>query len=138
MNETKVRIETKVTEPKDLPEWLKVGCLLYTSCNAEYWGPVTRIGRDGNGRAAIDFELEPEQVNAFLQVDTPSAPFGPYNLSRLELVAPGPETVYMMRDVPVAGFYDDDEGLKKWHTLILDTPGNGCFRCTKLFRVLPQ
>jgi len=106
-----------------------VGHLLYASCSAEYYGEIVAVGEDANGQPTIDIRVEHtndlidcESVEPFTE-PKPGEWANP--LTTIEL----PEGVRpILRHVqwrPSGPDYPDN--------IICNTPGNGCFRCTKLF-----
>lgn len=110
-----------------IPDWFHVGVFLHTSCNNEWWGPVTRIDHDENKRLVVDFSFDGRLVHEFVtrgETDLPNncevhIPDGPCYLS----------------DVPVLSFseltYSDHDA----HFVRLETPGDGCSRCSSHFSV---
>lgn len=113
----------------DVPGWLTVGVMLHTSCNDTTWGPVTRIGVDPNKRVVIDFEFKSSHLSEFIDchndIENP-----PPNLASIDV----PEGTCTLRDVPILKAHEDDDA---WHTIVLATPGDGCYRCSSLFQILP-
>jgi len=108
-----------------LPE---VGDYLYASCPGCDFGQIVGVGKDANDAPTIDIELyEPGDLIWFEDNDFQNP------LTRLEL----PEgTKVILRDVQwkPAGAYEGWDEAKSWVTTITCfTPGNGCYRCTKLF-----
>jgi hypothetical protein len=111
------------------PSWFHVGVFLYTSCSAEWWGPVTRIGKDSNGRDVVDFEMDADRVNDFLDTTEDSE-----NKPSLADVAFPEGTRCIFRDVPIERI-GDEQCDPESRAVVLKTPGNGCYRCTSLFFV---
>jgi hypothetical protein len=110
-----------------IPEWLRVGAYLHTSCNGVWWGPIKKIHQDANGRLVVDFEFSSDDMGEFLDtyVDM-TEPGAEPNLAMVEM----PSVRCLMRDVPLTKISDSGERL-----ITLETPGDGCFRCSKLFSV---
>lgn len=101
---------------------------LYASCAGEDYGQILRVGKDPNGVPIIDIELyNPQDLIWFKDSDFQNP------LTEIELP---PDTKVILRDLqwkPAGGYESWDEE-KSWITLIsCFTPGNGCYRCTKLF-----
>lgn len=98
---------------------ITVGQFLYASCSNEWYGPITRVGKDANSRDVIDFDLSPPGVNEFIDSAKESLAYFRIN-GTISLI-----------DVPIIKIRKCEEVI----FVELDTPGNGCFRCTKLFSV---
>lgn len=110
----------------------EVGDYPYASCAGEDYGQVIAIGRDSNDIPTIDIEVYSRgDLIDFSDYDDEEG--APPILTRLELP---PGTKAILRDVqwkPAGGWEGWDEA-KSWVTLIVcRTPGNHCYRCTKLF-----
>lgn len=103
----------------DEPTELEVGLYLYASCSAEEYGRVVAIGKDGNGVPSIDIEvLHP---NDLIDCNDDEAS-GSKNPQTWLDVSPG--ATLILREV----HYKHDG-----NRIVCNTPGNGCYRCTKLF-----
>lgn len=93
----------------------KIGQLLYASCAGHHYGRILAVGKDANGESTIDIEVfHPNDMLSF--DDDVNA------LTRLELV---PNTKVILHEVIYTMLEQD--------RIICATPGNNCFRCTKLF-----
>lgn len=102
-----------------------IGKYLYASCSAEEYGRIVGMGKDGNGFPTIDIEIfhPNDLIDCHEDGDIPGSEHG---LTWLD-VPQG--TKLILRDVlyrmsTTPGYPDN---------IICNTPGNGCFRCTKLF-----
>jgi hypothetical protein len=97
----------------------KVGQYLYASCSAEDYGRILAVGDDGNGTPTIDIELC-HPGDAF-SCDDDDTDFPNPVLTEVELQ---PAAKVILRKL-------------QWRQLgeciVCNTPGNGCFRCTKCF-----
>lgn len=105
------------------------GDYLYASCAGEDYGQILAVGQDSNGAPTLDIEVyQPHDLIDFVDDDLNNTV-----LTELELP---PNTKVILRHVqwrPAGGFegWTEDE---PWVTLIVcRTPGNHCYRCTKLF-----
>lgn len=99
----------------------QVGQYLFASCSAEDYGRVVAVGQDANGASTIDIEvLQPDDL-----VDcSDDSDVGTNPLTTLEV----PEGVKLvLRHVQYRAVED--------RYIICNTPGNNCFRCTKLFKL---
>ena len=87
-------------------------------------------------RAGAGVELRLELVNEFL--DTGDDGNGPQRNSLARIS--GPDVSVELHDVQVTSYFDSDgpafDGLP-WYTVVLETPGHNCGRCSSMFRVLP-
>jgi hypothetical protein len=108
---------------------LERGMWLYASCSAEWFGPITRVYKDDNGRDLLDFELDAEQVNEFMDTGDNDVDIGfdKYGNARATFALGARATMTHVRYRPSGHEYPD--------LFVLNTPGNGCYRCTKLFSV---
>lgn len=106
----------------------RVGQWLFASCSAKYYGEVLAVGEDSNGTPTIDVRVEHPLDLVWFGGDTDDnwtpemGGFGFHVLSRLEI----PDGVKLvLRDLQ----YQDlgDEFIEVY------TPGDGCYRCTKMF-----
>ena len=105
---------------------------LHASCSDEWYGPITRVGKDANGRDVIDFEVSGAQINDFLDTDVERKDENDFdNISLARLVLPG-DARATLTNVPILSLDPAPEGSKHPY-ITLDTPGHGCYRCTKLF-----
>jgi len=106
----------------------EAGDYLYASCAGCNYGQILRVGNDANGIPTIDIEIYcPNDLIWFEDSE--------FQNPLTHLVLPN-GTKVILRDVqwkPAGGYEGWDEA-KTWVTLIsCFTPGNGCYRCTKLF-----
>jgi hypothetical protein len=118
-----------------LPE---VGDKLFASCSAAFYGEVVGVGHDANKIRTIDIKVFEYQE---LIVQSESSEFPDFHgLTRLEL----PEGVYpILRHVqykmgkrPEADpRLDRDDYKHTGQSIQCHTPGDGCFRCQKLFSI---
>lgn len=108
----------KITEPE-------VGHYLHASCSAEDYGRILAVGADENGAPTIDIEvLHPQDLISCDDDDDDE--FESPTLTTLELP---PGTKVILRNLQWRKLGDWDETI----SIVCNTPGNGCFRCTKLF-----
>ena len=96
---------------------MEAGRYLYASCSATCYR-ILAVGKDANGRDCLTMEVP--DVNDFLE-------FGEdwQNLMRVEPCA------VTFRDVPWERVKGSPDQVRLW------TPGDGCYRCTKLFSIRP-
>ena len=113
---------------------LKPGDRLWASCPAQVFGVVTGVHPE---HGTVDIEVfEPEELETVeedeLGNDLGSVPWeGPRNDQGHALVAGVPLT-WEQFDAGGVGYpWPDSTG---WR-VVLETPGDGCYRCTKLFSV---
>lgn len=109
----------------DTPIPLSVGVYLHSSCRGETVGQIKRIGKDANDRDMVDFEFPGEDINEHLYTNEGAAEIvasGTYNACRVR-VPLGVRLI--MADVPYF--------MTEYGAISLETPGNGCYRCTGLF-----
>lgn len=100
----------------------KIGQYLYASCAGEDYGRILIVGKDANDQDVLDVELYDPQNLVLLNDDSefPEA----HGLTSIEL----PEgTVVIIRGL-LWKWADEKEDM-----ILCHTPGNGCYRCTKLF-----
>lgn len=102
----------------------KIGQYLYSTCSAEDYGKVLAIGVDGNGANVISIELNHAADITWCEDD--SEEFPSPDLSRIEVLA---EIKLILIDIQYREFNNEHED----SVIICRTPGNGCFRCTKMF-----
>jgi hypothetical protein len=112
----------------------RVGQWLFASCSAQDYGEIVGVGQDGNGTPTVDIRLEDSQDLIWFGEDdldhwTPEkGGFGYHVLTRLE-VSPG--ATLILRGVQYRETNDDD-------FIECFTPGDGCYRCTKLLWLRDQ
>jgi len=132
-------------------EILKIGDVLHASCSDEFYGEIIRIGEDENKQPVIDIIVN--NANDLIDIDEDSQfPESQYALTNIEL----PEGVkiilrdlqYKLSPMDYEFERDSDESnqvsyLAPVHTyksigysIVCRTPGNNCYRCTKLFSVM--
>lgn len=97
----------------------RAGQYLFSSCAGDDYGQITKVGEDGNGAPTIDIELYNITDALWIDEEDPDFPFP------LTTVALMPEADVYLLNVQYKML--DDK------TIHCHTPGNGCFRCTKLF-----
>jgi hypothetical protein len=108
------------TDPDEETE-VRVGLYLHASCSAEDYGQIVGVGKDANGAPTIDIEVfhADDLISIAWDEKKDSPP-----LTRLEVSG---AVKLILRDVQ----YQHSE---KYPELIhCKTPGDGCYRCTKLF-----
>lgn len=110
----------------------EIGDYLYASCAGEDYGQVVGVGQDDNGIPTIDIEVfQHDDLIDFADYDDEEG--APPVLTTLEL-PPGTKAILRNVQWKSAGGYEGWDELKTWITLIVcRTPGNHCYRCTKLF-----
>ena len=108
----------------------RVGQRLWSTCAGWYYGEIISVGKDENGQPTIDIRVEHPDDIIWCGAAEMGAALGPDDwenpLTTLEL----PEGVKpILRDVlwRAKGVYGGHE------TIECNTPGNGCYRCTKFF-----
>ena len=108
----------------------RVGQYLYASCSAQNYGRILSVGEDGNGFPVMDIEVfHPSDLLSF--GDDPSDPKpGEFHNPLTGIRITGENVRVILTDVqwrmsPLA----DAESLG----IVCNTPGDGCYRCTKLF-----
>lgn len=104
----------------DTPE---VGMWLYSSCSAEFYGEIIRVGTDGNGLPVIDIRVErASDIIDMNETRSAGVENWGYCLTEIEL----PEGVkIVLRNVlwkPAGAGH-----------VVCNTPGDLCYRCTKFF-----
>jgi len=92
-----------------------VGQWLFSSCSAEYYGKILAVGKDANGADVIDIRMS--NPNNLVSTEDDAA------LTRIDLPT-GVDVI--LRDVLWKSGGEDG-------SIVCDTPGSGCYRCTKLF-----
>lgn len=105
-----------MTNTTKLPE---VGKYLYASCLGEDYGKILAVGHDENGKPTIDIEVY--DAGLLLSYDEDSNA-----LTEIELP---PSTTVVLRKVQWKAADEWDGKL----VIECNTPGNNCYRCTKLF-----
>ncbi len=115
-----------MTEVSEIPVAPKVGQYLFSSCAGSDYGRIISVGNDANKRQTIDIEIfGPNDLISCEGDNDPDSPQWPV-LTTLEV----PEGVNLiLRNVQW-----EIKGATDFGTMIeCNTPGNGCYRCTKLF-----
>jgi hypothetical protein len=103
----------------------KIGQYLFASCSASDYGRIVAVGRDENGADTIDILVTDPQdlIDCEHDPDTPRGWIAP--LTTVEF-PPG--------DVVLRGVqWRTDTSIDGY--IVCNTPGDGCFRCTKLFEL---
>lgn len=104
----------------------KIGQYLFASCSGQDVGQIVATGEDANCVPTIDIVVF--DYNEFLSVEEEFSEVG-VALTTFDLEeSDGPARV-ILRFVQYK-FADDDEITPR---LICNTPGDNCFRCSKLF-----
>lgn len=105
-----------------------IGDWLYASCSAEFYGEIVDVGEDYNGQSTIAIRIEhPNDLIGCESVDMGETPLpGQWENPMTTLELPeGAKAV--LRHVQW-------RGMRQYEDLIeCNTPGSGCYRCTKLF-----
>lgn len=101
----------------------KVGQYLWASCSAEDYGKIIAVGKDANDYDVIDIEVF--NANDLIDCEENDSRFQ-NSITRLELP---PNTTAILRDLQWL-YLDEVDGVTR---IVCNTPGNGCYRCTKLF-----
>jgi len=104
----------------------KVGQYLYATCSAQDYGKILRVGKDENDVDCIDIEINhPDDL--IIQDENDGVGFGSSPLTTIEL----PKDVkIILRNVQYKNLNYD------WaYCIECNTPGRGCYRCTKSFVV---
>jgi len=116
--------------PNDQPP--KIGDYLHASCSGEDYGRVIAVGKDGNGTPTIDIEVfTPDDMMSFGENN--GTDFSNPVLTRVEIPA-GVKVILRDLQWRQTKGYEGWDADKTWVSLIIcNTPGNQCFRCTKLF-----
>lgn len=106
---------------------IQAGQYLYASCSAEDYGKILSIGADANGVPCMDIEVfHPDDLISCSE--TEYAGWG-NPLTTLEVPVGGVKLILRnVQWVPV----ESTDGVAR---VRCNTPGNNCFRCTKLFWV---
>lgn len=112
----------------------RVGHFLYASCAGEDYGQIVGVGKDDNGVTTIDIEVF--NIQDIISCDDEWSGNDQWSRSVLTTLELPPGTKVILRNVQwkyMSGYEGwDDE--KTWVTVIdCNTPGNNCYRCTKLF-----
>ncbi len=103
----------------------KVGQYLYASCSAIWFGPITRVGKDDNDCDVIDFIVD--DINEFITCDR----WDDHDKNDRSLMMVDPCGPVKFVDVQWERHKSDDGPM----TILCNTPGDGCRRCTGLFMV---
>lgn len=98
----------------------RIGQWLYASCSDAYYGEVVGVGQDSNGAPTIDIRIEDPEDLIWCEDEGFENPLTTIEL--LDGVRP------ILRDVQYR--FQVGSGF-----IVCNTPGNGCYRCTKLFRL---
>lgn len=102
------------------------GVYLYASCSAEEYGRIVAVGEDSNGNPTIDIEvLHPNDL-----IDCEDEEGGEWEHALTWLEVPAGVTL-ILRDVQYR--IDPSKSPEYPAVIICNTPGNSCFRCTKMF-----
>jgi hypothetical protein len=98
----------------------KPGQYLWSSCAADDYGKILSVGQDANGVDSMDIELCQLGLEDLLSFEEG---LDPPPLTRLVV-----QGTAILRDVQwkMGAEYEGE-----W-TVILNSPGEGCYRCTKL------
>jgi hypothetical protein len=101
-----------------------IGKYLYASCSAKDYGRILAVGEDANGVPTIDIEVL--NVGELIHYDD-DLENGENHLTSLKLEGTDARLIlrgvqYKMSTTP--GYPDN---------IVCDTPGDGCYRCTKIF-----
>lgn len=104
----------------------KIGQFLWSSCAGESYGEIVDVGIDPNNVPTIAIKLKHASDIAWTEDEDENFPYP--DLSFVDLPK---DITIILRDVQYV-LKDWDDSLQ---VIICRTPGNGCFRCTKLFRL---
>jgi hypothetical protein len=104
----------------------KIGQWLYASCSDADYGQIVAVGQDDNGVATIDILVSDPQDIISCEHNEKDSDGWIDPLTTLEL----PEgTRVILRHVQWRPGSGED------NFIVCNTPGDGCFRCTKLFQL---
>jgi len=105
----------------------RVGQWLYSTCAAENYGQITRVGADANGAPVLDVRIaDLEALNQYeRRADGWANP-----LTRLVVPA---GTEVMLVDVQYRMQAGPDPDGSHLGTLEINGPVGGCYRCTRYF-----
>lgn len=98
-----------------------VGQYLYSTCAGEDYGQIIGVGLDDNGTPVIDILLS--NVNDIAWTEDEDEDFPNPDLHSVELPK---ETPVKLKNVQYRMAAEQN-------IIICRTPGNGCYRCTKMF-----
>ena len=98
----------------------QVGHKLWSSCAGDDYGTVVAVGHDENNTPTIDIELKSASDAFWVEGETEEWPAP--SLTQIELP---PNVKVTLRHVHYK-IVDEER-------IVCNTPGNGCYRCTKLF-----
>lgn len=102
-----------------------VGQFLYATCKGEDYGKVVAVGVDGNNVPSIDIEIFDANDLLYDNSDSQGEGYGTNSLAHLDLPK---DIVIILRSVQYK-MLDLDWAIG----IECNTPGNGCYRCTKSF-----
>ena len=106
----------------------KVGQWLYSSCSASSYGEILNVGNDGNGSNVIDIRVCDIDDFAYIEYEMDDSSDSNFIVNPPLTTAELPKGVnVILRNVQYKLMTDE--------YIECNTPGNGCFRCTKLFRL---
>lgn len=97
----------------------RIGQHLWSSCAGENYGTIIAVGKDDNNTPIIDIEVA--DINNLVWIETETNEWPEPVLSHVELQ---PTTKIILRNLQYKIINE---------YIICNTPGNGCYRCTKLF-----
>lgn len=103
----------------------KVGQYLYATCAGDNYGKIVAVGQDANGTPIIDIEVF--DLNELLDYDD-DVDWPEPVLTQLEVPA---GLTFVLRNLQYEMIPVDWEVCS--YLIRCNTPGNGCFRCTKQF-----
>lgn len=116
----------------------EIGDTLHASCSNEFYGEIIGIGKDDNGIPTIDIIVN--RANDIIIRGEDSDFPDDHGLMELELpegVKPILRNLQYKTVEPYTDFLFERDGYNSTGArVVCATPGNGCYRCTKLFSVM--
>lgn len=126
-------------EPKFTPRLnpiFEIGDRLYASCSAEFYGEIIGIGHNNDLTIpVIDIIVNDPDDLVALGWDS-EFPDGYVRLELPEGVKPILRGLRWKISSSDAYMFEKDGYVATGNLVVCNTPGNGCYRCTKLFSVM--
>lgn len=125
---------------------IQIGDKLHASCSDCFYGTIVGLHKDGNNIDCIDIQVSEECIQDLINCETGHPPDNSTqwpDAHGLEVLELPPGVLPILRNIQYklsdrGADYDFWRG--EWRSvgtfITCNTPGNGCYRCTKLFSVM--